>query len=149
MFCLHFFQACQISSGMGTIPWCYCCSVGTRYDRDFRHQENRLSTMCCNSYSWSAVSRWQRRRKSFWKSPLLFLCHKGCSQRAWSVLGSQYCSDSEAASCGPECGWRIFCWIWEQTMVRFLPEDALRAWASLEEEYRQQNEFKESVGAAV
>lgn len=34
-------------------------------------------------------------------------------------------------------------------MVRFLPEDALRAWASLEEEYRQQNEFKESVGAAV
>lgn len=34
-------------------------------------------------------------------------------------------------------------------MVRFLPEAALSAWTSLEKEYEQQNECKESVGTAV
>lgn len=116
---LAFLQACQIWSGMGTVPWwCCCCSV--RYGRDFRKQENRLNTMCCHSYSWSAVNRWQRRRRNFWKSTLLLLCHKGWSQRDWSVLWSEYCSDSEAASCGPECGWRIFCWPCSDFFLRLL-----------------------------
>lgn len=34
-------------------------------------------------------------------------------------------------------------------MVRFLPEAALSTWTSLEKEYEQQNECKESVGTAV
>lgn len=128
---LHtFFQACQIWSGMGTVPWCCCCSV--RYERDFRQPENRQNTICCNTYSRSAVSRWQRERRNFWRSTLLSLCQKGWWQSDWSVLWSEDCSNGEAAGCGCECGWRVFCWTWEQTTIKFLPEAALNAWASLE-----------------
>lgn len=74
-------------------------------------KKNRLNTVCCSNYFWSAVSRWQRRRINCWNGTLLSLYHKGGWQSDWSVLCSEGCSNSEAAGCGPECGWRIFCWM--------------------------------------
>lgn len=145
---LTFLQACQICLGMGTVLWwCYCCSV--RYKRDFRKQENRLNTMCCSSYSWSAVSRWQRRRRNFWKSTLLSICHKGWSQRmisavVWVLFWHWSCKF------GPECGWRIFCWPCLNFFLKKKFKHApLSAWASLEKEYELQNECKDSVRPAV